>query len=345
MGMDRTDDQHAGGSERVISLEAVPLHSTNLISLLDEHGTIHYQSPSVERLLAFDQDEVVGRSCTEMFHPEDRAAVADAFDHIVSSDEFVVEAIEYRHLRGDGTYSWVESVTSSNPTPDGYYVINTRDISEQKQRQQALERANERLTEFATIVSHDLRNPLGVVRGLLRRARAEHDNESLDAMVDPITRMVTMIEKLRTLTTSQRRAVDTTPVGIAARAEAAWSTTETGGSDLRIRIAPDITYEADLGLLDHVFENLFRNAVVHNETPVTVTVGALADRLGFYVADDGRGIPADRADDVLQYGYSTAGEGTGVGLAIVAEFVDAHGWELSVTEAAGGGARFEIAVD
>ncbi|MEA1932014.1 MAG: PAS domain-containing sensor histidine kinase [Euryarchaeota archaeon] len=332
----------------MISLADIPLHSTNLLSLLDEDGVIHYQSPSIERLLGFDQDELLGVSCTEVFHPDDREAVYDAFKNVVASDgsdEFVVEAIEYRHLMGDGSYRWVESVTSSDPTADGYYVINTRDISTQRQQRHALERANERLTKFATIVTHDLRNPLSVVTGRLRRARKSNPSEALDAMVEPLDRMARMIDKLRTLTTSQRRTITTTAVPIAARAETAWSSTETGDSELRVQIDPGVEYEADFGLLDHIFENLFRNAVVHNPEPVTVTVGSLGERAGFYVADDGNGIPAEQAEAVLEYGYSTAGAGTGVGLTIVSDFVAAHGWELEIFDAADGGARFEIYTD
>ena len=337
--------QQKNTSAGVISLEDIPLRSTNLLSLLDEDGVVQYQSPSVERLLAFDHDELVGVSCTEVFHPDDRERVYEAFENVVSTDEYVVEAIEYRHLTGDGTYLWVESVTSSHPTSEGYYVINTRDISAQKQQREELERANERLREFADIVSHDLRNPLSIVSGRLKRARRKHHIDELETMVDPLDRMSRMIEKLRTLTKHQRHAARTTPMPIASRAEAAWSTTETGDSQLRILLDPGVEYEADFGLLDHVFENLFRNAVVHNPEPVTVTVGPLAERSGFYVADDGSGIPADQVDDVLEYGYSTAGEGTGIGLTIVADFVEAHGWELAVTGSADDGARFEIRVD
>ncbi|MDS0280693.1 sensor histidine kinase [Haloarcula onubensis] len=332
-------------SDGTISLEDIPLHSTNLLSLLDERGVIRYQSPSIERLLGFDQDELVGVPCTDCFHPDDREAVYAAFENVVASDEFVVEAIEYRHLTGDGSYAWVESVTSSNPTSNGYYVINTRDISVRKRQRKELERANERLKEFANTVSHDLQNPLGVARGRLRRVRQASDDEDLDAMVEPLDRMARMIDELRTLTARRRRAVETAPVPVASRAEAAWDTTETGDSDLRVLLDRETEYEADFGLLDHVFENLFRNAVVHNPGPVTVTVGPLADRRGFYVADDGTGIPSERADAVLEYGYSTAGAGTGVGLTIVSEFVEAQGWTLAVTDAEDGGARFEIAVE
>jgi signal transduction histidine kinase len=97
---------------------------------------------------------------------------------------------------------------------------------------------------------------------------------------------------------------------------------------------------ADPTMLRQALENLFRNAVDHVGTDVTVCVGPRED--GFYVADDGPGIPADERDQVLELGYSTDPEGTGFGLGIVGQVADAHDWTLAVTESASGGSRFEF---
>jgi signal transduction histidine kinase len=73
-----------------------------------------------------------------------------------------------------------------------------------------------------------------------------------------------------------------------------------------------------------------------------VTVGVFADDAGFFVADDGVGIPEGDRDAVMGMGYSTADDGTGFGLGIVAEIARAHGWSVAVTDSEAGGARFEI---
>jgi signal transduction histidine kinase len=78
----------------------------------------------------------------------------------------------------------------------------------------------------------------------------------------------------------------------------------------------------------------------HGSGETTVTVGPLDD--GFYIADDGPGIPPDEREDVFQKGYTTDEDGTGFGLAIVETAVEAHGWAVDVTESEAGGARFEI---
>ena len=111
----------------------------------------------------------------------------------------------------------------------------------------------------------------------------------------------------------------------------------------------------DRGRLQEVFENLFRNSVEHGSTDeqaesdddgsaVTVRVGPLGgDESGFFVEDDGPGIPPDERDSVFERGYTSAGTGTGLGLPLVEQIVGAHGWSVRAVESASGGARFEIA--
>jgi signal transduction histidine kinase len=103
---------------------------------------------------------------------------------------------------------------------------------------------------------------------------------------------------------------------------------------------PSQTIKANPRKLKQLCENLFRNAVAHGGDGVTVTIGELED--GFYVADDGAGISDEERDEVFEAGYSTADDGTGLGLTIVEAIADAHGWEVRITESEAGGARFDI---
>ena len=72
---------------------------------------------------------------------------------------------------------------------------------------------------------------------------------------------------------------------------------------------------------------------------MTVTIGSLDD--GFFVADDGPGVPESDRQQVFELGYTTDEDGTGYGLAIVSEIVDAHGWSIEIGDS-DDGARFEI---
>jgi Signal transduction histidine kinase len=97
---------------------------------------------------------------------------------------------------------------------------------------------------------------------------------------------------------------------------------------------------ADSDGLYQAVENLFRNAVEHEGESVTVRVGAL-DR-GFYVEDDGPGVPADRREEVFDHGVTTTEDGGGYRLSVVRPVVNAHGWDITATDSESGGVRFEV---
>ena len=110
--------------------------------------------------------------------------------------------------------------------------------------------------------------------------------------------------------------------------------------DTSIEIDTDARIMADEDRLRQLLENLFRNAVEHAGNDVTVRVGELGD--GFYVEDDGRGIPEGKREAILEHGMTDLVHGTGLGLTIVREMARIHGWTLEVTDGPDGGARFEF---
>jgi signal transduction histidine kinase len=212
---------------------------------------------------------------------------------------------------------------------------------ERRQYERDLERQNERLEEFASVLSHDLRNPLGVAEGYLELL-PEDGNEDLFAKIRTAhDRMERIIEDVLTLARQGRGVGDTSTVALASTAEQAWGNVETDSAELLNGAdrASD-TIEADESRLEQLFENLFRNAIEHGGEDVTIRV----DRspVGFYIEDDGPGIPENEREQVFDHGHTTSDSGTGFGLSIVKQIAEAHGWEITVSEGADGGARFEI---
>ncbi|WP_141463398.1 sensor histidine kinase [Salinadaptatus halalkaliphilus] len=201
---------------------------------------------------------------------------------------------------------------------------------------------NERLEEFASVVSHDLRNPLQVAKGrteLLQETVADSDREHLREIEESLDRMDDIIDNVLTLAREGTVADDVEMVALGPVVDEAWSVVDAPAATLRVTDSA-ATIRADREQLRTVFENLLRNSVEHTGEDPTIEVGATTD--GFYVADNGPGIPTDERDDVLERGYSTAEDGTGLGLDIVANIVEAHDWEITVGESETGGARFEI---
>jgi len=214
------------------------------------------------------------------------------------------------------------------------------DITHREQYREKLEQQNERLEQFANMVSHDLRNPLNVAQGYLTLARDTHESENMEAIADALDRMEALIEDILALARQGQDIDELEGISLSTVAEWGWNAVETGDADLVVE--QDITVLADPPRLQQLLENLFRNSVEHGGRGVTIRVGALDRQQGFYVVDDGPGIPEDEREQVLDSGYTTADDGTGFGLAIVEEITRAHGWEITVSESVDGGARFEI---
>jgi len=243
---------------------------------------------------------------------------------------------------------YYELTVSSVSVPSGKRagkVITFSDVTTRVERQQrlqeqkrSLERQNQRLEKFTSVVSHDLRNPLNVADARLELARTECDSEHLDDARNALDRMETLIDDLLTLTREGERVDETDAVDLAETVDRCWRTVET--ADATLVVETDRTIRADRSRLQQLLGNLFRNAVEHAGETVTITVGDLD--AGFYVADDGPGIPDDDREQVFDAGYSTEGDGTGLGLNIVQEIAEAHGWDVTATGSHGGGAQFEI---
>jgi signal transduction histidine kinase len=213
---------------------------------------------------------------------------------------------------------------------------------ERHRQEQELKRQNERLERFAGVVSHDLRNPLNVAQMRLESIREEAPTETVETIARNLDRMEQMIDDVLTLAREGKTVESTEPVSLASVARECWASVATDGTTLEVE--SERTVEADERRLKRLFENLFRNAVDHAATaaddPVTIRVGDL--ERGFFVEDDGLGIPAEDRDSIFEAGFTTDREGTGFGLNIVQEIAAAHGWTVSVTESDAGGARFEI---
>jgi len=376
------------------------------IVIFDDEGRLVYANQAAADLHEVDAPaDLIGTSGAEFIHPDDREAARGQVERVVEEGE-ALEGVHRRLLTADGETRHV--VFSSFPAsfdgePAGQIVLS--DVTELKERERELERQNERLDRFASIVSHDLRNPLSVLHGSLELT--DCDDEHVERARRATDRMEELVDGLLTIARQGTTPEETTPVSIPDVARRAWETVDTAGADLVVET--DATVDADESRVRELLENLFRNAVEHGSTsprsssthedavehgststqsqapedavehdstssrsssthedavgreasdepPVadtpgdavehggdslTVTVGEGPN--GVFVADDGTGIPPSDRESVFETGVSTAEDGMGLGLAIVDEIAEAHGWTVTLTESTEGGARFEFA--
>lgn len=297
---------------------------------------------------AYSKDELREHDVCEFYaDPDDRAAFSQ---QLQQEGRVTGMEVTQETLAGDEIEV---ALTAIRIEEEGtvYFDGILQDITDRKRRERELERKNDQLEQFASIVTHDLRNPLNVAQSRLELARTECDSDHHDVIDQQLVRMEELIEDVLAIARQGRDVEETVPIELGRMAESCWATVDTGGASLVVESGR--TLHVDTARVQQLFENLFRNSLEHgtvgpqsgDDTPaegtdLEVRVGALPD--GFYVEDNGPGIPESERSDVFDHGYTTNESGTGFGLNIVAEIVDAHGWTIEAVEGADGGARFEI---
>ena len=330
---------HKQREQKLQRYERIIKNLDDVATVIQPDGTITYVSPSVQRLLGYEPADLLGENGFEYQPPETREAVADGIEHVLENPG-EPHTVQTRFRQADGSWCWIES-TLRNRLDDAVIdgiLVSSRDITQRRQRKKQLQERNERLEEFTSVVSHDLRNPLTVAEGHLELAQDTCESDHLARAADAIDRSQALIKDLLTLALEGEGVAEVKPVKIADVAESSWQAVKT--ADAALETYATETIQANRSRLRQLFENLFRNAVEYGGDDLTVSVGATGD--GFYVADTGSGIPETEREEVFKTGYSTSEEGTGFGLRIVEQVANAHGWEVTVIESEQGGARFEI---
>ncbi|MFC7185475.1 PAS domain-containing protein [Halorubrum yunnanense] len=335
-------------------------YGTDLVTVVDGDGRVRYESPSIEEVLGYEQGSTVGRSPLGYIHPDDRERVTERFYHALDNPE-AAPTMEYRYRTADGDWVWLESRTRSLPddVAVGRLLINSRDVSERKARERRLTDRNERLDRFTSIVSHDLRNPLSVIRASMEMARVKEDTDPLERGERAVDRIDRLVSELLTLARQGSGIDEPTEFDLEGVVREAWGTA--GSDDATLVVGADARVRGDRGRLRQALENLFRNSVEHGSTgsrtesgdsvehsptgsrtesgdsveraceaaaDLTVVVSATDE--GFLVADDGPGIDPEHRESVFEPGFTTSAEGTGYGLDIVREVVECHGWTVGL---------------
>lgn len=337
------------------------------------YGAIHVQT-SDEAFSAFERDQlsdlgrIVSRFITALGKLEDLAAVGNGDEAdtarmnevTADSKEGATKDSDIGAISQDAATSQGEDQPNEAPGPmeqetpeaeeEGWETADAGDSGDRSDTNgdSATESADgaepaetmSPLMAYSDTIAHELRNHINVAEAFLDLGRSQGTSENFDRVEDALERIERLTDEAAAVA-SERIDPDVMTKGDLSKAvEVAWGRVD--ADEATMALEADCTLEADLDLLELLLENLFRNAVDHVGRDVEIRVGRLEDRAGFYVEDDGPGIPRSDWERLFEWGVSGGDSDGGVGLAIVKRIVDNHGWEISITNGRDGGARFEI---
>jgi PAS domain S-box-containing protein len=307
-----------------------------------EDNPIIYANDGFTELTGYPRTEVVGRNCRFLQGEETREEPIAEMRDAVDNDEPVT--VELRNYRDDGEMFWnrvsIAPLLDDDGTPN-YFVGFQEDVTDRREVQQQYEASIRMVQETGRVLSHDSKTPLSVLRGRLELARETGDVSHLDDAEEALDRLVELIEELGEVMQTGELVTNRVHVDLVGLVADVWGMLDAGNASLEVADETPAVY-ADKQSLRRLLENLLRNSLEHGGNDITVHVGRLNDGTGFYVEDDGPGIPVDNRGDVLLPGFTTKDGGTGIGMASVSQIVAAHDWRIQVQDGSDGGARFEI---
>jgi PAS domain S-box-containing protein len=377
MGIDVADRIAAEEALRRREMEYRML-AENVIDVVSHHTadtTRLYVSPSIEDLVGFTPEELIGRRALEDIHPDDRGEVQRSLQEALEHGP--VARAEYRMRCKDGSWVWVETVGRYIDTGlgDREIIATTRDISNQKALEEQLrealaeaesareeaERAERLKSLFLANMSHEIRTPLTSIIGF---------SEVLaDEVPDPYSGMAKMVGK------SGQRLIDTIGSVLAlSKLEAGRWTGDFEPVDLGEEVcttidlmSPQSTEQGvpihldvpeapiyarvDRSGLQRVIDNLLSNAIKFSPTgcPVQVRVRLAPgrDQVVLEVEDDGPGIPKSQQQELFNPFTHVSSErdsrtGAGLGLSITRRLVDRMDGHIDVDSDEGEGTRFIV---
>jgi PAS domain S-box-containing protein len=317
--------------------------TSDVISIIDEDGTVCYQSPSSEAVKGWSRTALLGENILDYIHPEDKGRVEEAFEVLSSNKEYNGE-VEFRLQTKDGDWLWL-ATTGTAPevdSPIDGFVTTSRNITERKRTEQELKSQRDDLELLNQVVRHDIRNDLQVVSAhaeLLEDHVDAEGQEHLDQLKESNEQAAELTITARDLTdVILRSESDLEPTLLEPVVEQQISELESSHTDATFTVDDSIegkTIRAD-DMLGTVFTNLLKNAVQHSDkehAEVTITANLSADTVEVRVSDNGPGIPDSQKETV--FGKEEKGlesSGTGIGLYLVHEIVTGYGGEVWVED-------------
>jgi PAS domain S-box-containing protein len=324
-------------------------NSSDIITILERDGSIRYQSPSIERILGYKPEELVGKSVFELVHPDDRPGVMAIFDERLRTPGSIAP-IEVRFRHNDGGWRTLEATGTNLLYEPGVagIVVNSRDITERKRTEDVLH-ATEKLAttgRLAAAIAHEINNPLEGVTNLLYLLE---NHPSLDAGARRYARMaqeeVARVARIARQTLAFYRE-PTVPVEVDVGEllngllELYAHKMQTQKVSLQKRLESAAPIVASPGEIRQVLSNLVGNALDAVPDGGTIKVHVFQSRdwghpwqegVRISIADNGHGIRPEHLRSIFDPFFTTKGEkGTGLGLWVSHGIVQKYGGSIHV---------------
>ena len=364
----KADEMNALIAQRERQLQQLIHHAPDAIIVIDADSRIVLWNPKSELIFGWSAEEATGKLLSDTIIPEQyrKMHYAGMKRYLSTGEEHVLnKTIEVTALKKDGTEFFIAlTISSTSNNGNSQFIAFIRDISEQKKleedlklQKQKLEKRNEELAHYASMTTHDLKEPIRKIltfSGLLHHTPAISAKFSPEQMVAKIEheakRMTMLVDAISDLSSVTVPKEDVVPINlndvVTELLHSFDQTISEKNASVQISLLP--TVKVSRLHLYQLFHNLLSNSLKYSdpERPPTIEVKAEEPDAGFVTIsfdDNGLGFDnmyARKVFDPFQRLHGKTFEGTGIGLAICKKIVESYGGEINVDSEPGEGANF-----
>ncbi len=333
-------------SVRLLEQIRYALDQAAIVAVTDQRGIITYVNNQFCEISKYRREELIGqdhRIINSGYHPKE--FIRGLWRTIAQGN---VWRGELRNRAKDGSIYWVD--TTIVPLKDAkgklyQYLAIRSDITQRKAAEQQLvdQAALAQLGQLATVVAHEVRNPLAGVKGSLQvlRSRVNTDPEDrlvIDAMISRLDALNAKVEDIMRFAKPRSPVIEEVGVRAVLNDAAASASAAAGCGDVRLPETAAVV-RADGEMLRAALLNLLLNACQSGSIePIEITVAEQDGRCRIDIADRGGGFGEIDPERMFEAFHTTKRSGTGLGLAIVRRLVSLQGGSVSLLRRDGGGA-------
>ena len=329
------------------------------IILLDADERISYWNPAAEKIFGYSKEEAIGNKILEFliperFHEDFEREFRNEFEKREQAST-MGKSIELLSNRKNGKEFPIELSLSKFRTKDKWHAACiVQDIANRKKMQKMFLKSEKfaAIGELATMVAHDLRNPLqGILNAVyyLKSQVNQEMDKNIMGMLELIKSNVKYSDKIvrDLLDYSRDVQLDLTEVALKSIVEESFSLVEVPNN---IRVVNEISYELtmkiDVEAVKRVFVNIFRNAIDAMPEGGTLTIGSKEseENIELRFKDTGVGMSRETLERIFTPLFTTKAKGMGFGLAICKRLIEAHGGTISVESEMGKGTTFTATI-
>ncbi len=346
-------------------------NTVDLVCLHNLDTSFEYVSPSINKLMGYTPEELIGQSPMLFVHPIDLENLQERFESFIKkADDSYVEA---RFKNKNNEYVWFEikgSIVIVDEKPVGFQT-SARDITQKKQVQHAMEKAlvqerelNELRTNLVSTISHEFRTPMTTIRTsaeLIEMYIEGHNfvnstqlQKRINTITEEIDRIVELMNDVLTISKDDAGKTNFNPTSFDLKQicldviETSYSH-QKGGRKVKTEfIGTNFNVIADKNLMEYSLFNLLNNAFKYSEGSSTIELNLISKRnqIEIQIIDFGLGIPEKDMPKLFNTFFrasNTEGiQGTGLGLYIVKTFTERNSGTIQVVSKLGKGTKVTL---